>query len=339
MRPPNSQRSVNASPRSITRQILVSPWIGILRKVGFLPKTSEVQAISEVVLFTLIVALFTCFIGYQLSSNSEISKAWEVLISLALVVCGYDMAKEFIGSTVQAVSAQSFQDGKNEGLKELTQKITEINEQYKGKIEESIQEQQHRYYLSWLVNRLLTISDLKLVDISHNIHQEMHRIGTDSFQKQLKKEFGKIREERAIRCIVQKLPDEKFLEPIALSSAMQALGKSSREKEEKEAMNRFPEYYLYRDIYAYLKAWLICSIDNDSGNLMPISPIGLNYPDKDNPNKEVYIAALTYIKDDLLEREEAKEFLSETAKQKVKECIGKLIELIEEYQYSEPSVT
>jgi len=312
------------------KRLLLESNIHILRKIGFSPKKIEEQAISEIVLFILIVVLLAYCVGYQLGANSEVSKGWEVLISLVCALCGYDMVKEVIASTVQAVSAKKFDDGKEEGLKNLKRELEEIHMYYKDKTEESVDEQRHRYYLSRIFNgtESFEISDLKLNSLSQNVRQEIHSLGAKSFQEDLEQEFKEIRIKRFIRCSIQKLPDQEFLQPIALVSAMYALEKS------KEEMNSPPEYYLFRDIYAYLKAWLICSIDNDNGELMPISLIGLNYPNQSNPNKEIYKVALNYIKNELLEKSKSKEILPERTRQSIKEHITKLIELIEIYPAS-----
>ncbi|MBX2864040.1 MAG: hypothetical protein KTR27_10820, partial [Leptolyngbyaceae cyanobacterium MAG.088] len=65
-----------------------------------------------------------------------------------------------------------------------------------------------------------------------------------------------------------------------------------------------PEYDLFKDIYAYLKAWVKCSLSHDSNQLMPISTIGLNYP-----NKDAYLTAFEFIVSNLLEKQGVEEFL------------------------------
>ncbi|MGB7313706.1 MAG: hypothetical protein WA939_12285, partial [Nodosilinea sp.] len=58
-----------------------------------------------------------------------------------------------------------------------------------------------------------------------------------------------------------------------------------------------PYRLLFNDIYAYLTAWLICSIDNDIDMLMPIEPIGMRFTGHPHPhisNIEAYQKSLSF---------------------------------------------
>lgn len=323
------------------KKVLTTSNIKLLEKIGFAPKRQEEQAISELVLFILFSVLLSCFMGYQLGSNSNISKGWEVLISLMIVIVGYDMVKEFIGNTVKAVSNEKFQAGRIEGSKELekhlentradySSNIEKIRRHYETQIDNSVQKQKHLYYISQITNgsSAFSISDLKLNELNEDLCKEIDCLGANSFQEKLGEKFEEIKRNRAIRCLIHELPDRDFIQPMALLAAMYSLNKN------KEEMNVLPEYYFFRDIYAYLKGWLICSIDNDDGTLMPISLIGLNYPDSENPNRNLYETALIHIRDELLEKNDSKKALSEPAIKLIKNYLDKLLELIKDYQTS-----
>lgn len=90
-----------------------------------------------------------------------------------------------------------------------------------------------------------------------------------------------------LRCAIHRLPDG-FWRNIATVGALTGLG---WQPEDLTRLKEEPYRSLFNDIYIYLKAWLICSIDNDMDMLMPVEPIGLRYlcdSSLDMPDIEVY---------------------------------------------------
>jgi len=108
----------------------------------------------------------------------------------------------------------------------------------------------------------------------------------------------------------------------------------------------YPEGDLYSlrvDIYAYLSAWLICSIDNDSELLMDIHPIGMTYKGVDGiPDKSTYEKVIRSIQNIIISKQYTKS--SDYPKSdpleltSCRETIGnyleKLIEKIDDYANS-----
>lgn len=320
------------------KRILLLSNMKILKKLGFSPEEKEDPAISNIVLFILFCVLVAGFIGYKLGTTPEAPKGLEFVLSIAAAMLSFDVIKEIVESTIRAVSGEKFEHGKIEGLKEAEKRIREIRDKHDSDLEkihmnseEAIQEHKHRYYLSRIGNESIgfSISELKLDALDQGLCKEVNRLGIDSFTREFEKKSEEIRESRAVRCLIQGLSDEEFIRPMALMAARYVLNKTEEE------MNERPEYNLFKDIYRYLKGWLVCSIDNDTGDLMPISVIGLNYPNSKSPDKDTYKLAFSYIRDELLERNLSRKILKEKATKVVRNYLDELLKLIEEYPDSD----
>jgi hypothetical protein len=135
--------------------------------------------------------------------------------------------------------------------------------------------------------------------------------------------FNKFKDRRLIRCELINIPED-FWQSLALSAAMHVLGSANPQE-----VDVNPNYFLFQDIYAYLRAWVVCSIDNDGGKSMPIEVIGLHYPNTKSPNVKAYLDALAFIKDDLLERDGPKSICTPPILQSIKDRIEHLTQLID----------
>lgn len=125
-------------------------------------------------------------------------------------------------------------------------------------------------------------------------------------------EFEEYRKKSIAREIIMKLAQlsnridgNNPLTRISLASSLYGLGKNKlvedARKENLEQERIFEIFRdsdvecLYKDIFIYLRAWLVCSILFE--RIMDINMITPNYPNPENPNYSVYQKAIAYIKD------------------------------------------
>lgn len=243
--------------------------------------TKEKVTIEIVLLlcFVLTVACIISFIlGKNLSQDNPI-QGLETLIGLILALPIFDLIKGFIETSIDGLP-----DAEQPTKKRIDSSLSEENAR------------EHRYYLSRILsnNSTFKIGDLKLSDVETSITNARTTSGDQRLTAELSQLFEDEIKKREIRCIVSRLPDDDCLIPLAIKASMYALGKSQKE------INEYPYYLFFKDVYTYLKAWLICSIDNPHSTIMPISVIGLNYPNIDKPDKNAYIEAIEHIIDDSL---------------------------------------
>lgn len=324
-----SQANHLSKIKSLLLSKSISSWMvrNLKLKFGF-PRNKEPvlypysreRFISEISNFSfallIIASVISFFLSYHILENKSV-QTWELLTGVILSASVHDILKGTIeshtGSLIKAI--------------EIENNIDTSNYSRNNNLEN---ESRQRYFLSCLVTDkpMFPIGDLKFVDIEQPITDEIDRIGSNVFSKSLSRKFEDEKKLRKARCIIMNLPDKDFFQPISLKASMHALGKSEKSEMKKGNL----EYIFFRDIHAYMKAWVVCSIECSHNSLMPISVIGLNYPTSDNPNKGAYKIAIQYIIDDLLESPNSHDFLTfPKAKQELKRSLGLLIREIERY--------
>ncbi|MEA5466956.1 hypothetical protein [Leptothoe sp. PORK10 BA2] len=272
------------------------------------------DASNFVFLLLITTSIISFLIGQYVLKNEGDLGNWNLLIGLILSVSLHDILK----GTLESYNNLLLESVETENARKVNS--TSISN------EENTKKQ--RYFLAYLVtgNPKFEIAELKFIDIEDPIRKERDSIGINLFEENLSKEFDDEITLRKARYILINLPDKDFLQPIALKASMHALGKSNQSKIRKD----HPEYKFFKDIYAYMKAWVMCSLDCSPNNPMPISVIGLNYPSPQTPNKQLYKVAIKYIRNILLEGPKAQTFLkTPEAKQELKRCLSLLLDEIE----------
>ncbi|MEL7070092.1 MAG: hypothetical protein AAGN15_15755 [Cyanobacteria bacterium J06581_3] len=301
-------------------------WKNILKYVFKASKDEEQEAFNLAV-FILALLVLACTISFFIGTVAgDDARNVTKIANLTLVFGGISLPSIFsfavlrarAGLTVKAISEQK-----------------RIEHNSSSPSFENSQALKHKYYLSRIAGEdgaAIPIANLALRDISKSLCEKIDKRGAAEFQIDLAKEFRKDRERRAIRCIISNLPDQEFFRSIASIATIHALNLKGSREEKKEQLEQDPQTILCRDIYVFMKAWLVCSVDNYREIAMPVSTIGLNYPSKEHPNKQVYKVAFEYIEKNILERPFALVLLKDnsSAVRKLQEKISELIDLIEE---------
>jgi hypothetical protein len=78
-----------------------------------------------------------------------------------------------------------------------------------------------------------------------------------------------------------------------------------------------------------LQAWMVCSIDNDAGAVMPKTTIGLRYPSIEEPNRKLYLEAFRLIHAGLYHESPLNQYVDEIGIQTIRERISDLMDWVE----------
>jgi len=231
-------------------------------------------------LFSVSLAFFSAVIQvWGIPAQWGISGAAKDILgplSAAIAVkLSYDFIRDVIATEFDAATKKL----EDEAKVSLLEDIQKIREQIDSS---SVKQNLDVKYLAYL-KQTLGAEKLQLQEISSRLKEE----NRSAFEEKLSKGFEGNKTIREVRCIIHDLTDE-FLQQLAVKGIADALGLEI--KDANARTNSGNDLCSLRvDIYAYLSAWLICSIDNDMGLLMPIHPIGMRYTRGGNaPDKETY---------------------------------------------------
>jgi hypothetical protein len=251
-------------------------------------------------------------------------------LSAAIAVkLSYDFIRDVIATEFDAAT-KKLEDEVNarllEDIKEIREKIDNSH------IKQSLDVK----YLAYL-KQTLGAEKLHLQEVSSSLKEEYSE-NRSEFENKLDKDFEDSRKIREVRCIIHELTEE-FLQQLAVKGIADALGLEI--KEANERTNSGNDLCSLRvDVYAYLSAWLICSIDNDIGLLMPIQPIGMRYTRGSNiPDKETYKNVIKAIEKIIVDGRyktfkyypDSDPLSSRSLKSTIINYLDKIIDLIEKY--------
>lgn len=298
------------------------------------------QTITHLVFFYLLSISIACLLGaIQVSGMPD---KWNIpvpkeivgtLSSLILVKLGWDFIRDFI--------AAEFDAGTRNIEKEVTdkfqQKIQELQVEIKNL---QSRESLDKNYLSYL-QQSLGDDNFKLQGVNQEL-QSQYSEDRSGFNEKLKKGFKNSKDTRKARCIIHDLND-RFLQQLAIQGIIDGLDLTFEDVRERTKTGN-DLHRLRVDIYAYLSAWLICSIDNDLGLTMSIQPIGMRYMKGNNvPDKETYKKIIQAIQKAILSDEykklhdypESNPLASDIVKNTIVSYLEQLIVLVDNYSYRE----
>jgi hypothetical protein len=311
------------------KRVLIDSNFKILEKLGYNPQLLgneiENEVISQIVLWTIFCILVSGILGFIIGSFGEqdrIPKGMEIILPIVISgVIGFDLVKEVPSTIINAGLSRKFTEGVNHSQMEQN-----------SVSENASLEKSHLYYISRLSNPDIgkgrELQELHFDDISPRITHKILAISSKEYERDLQDDFTYLNQLRAIRCSIHSIPKETF-EKIALIASMKAL---KLDKSDKLEMNN-PEYSIFLlDVYSYLQAWMICSIDNDAGISMPKTTIGMNYPNQKDPDVQLYLNVFRIIRDNFQKSNSAlRNHVDDCAIRTIIDRVDELIEWIENY--------
>ena len=194
------------------------------------------------------------------------------------VKLSYDFIRDVIATEFDAATKKL----EDEAKVRLLEDIQKIREQIDTS---SIKQSLDVKYLAYL-KQTLGSENLQLQEISPKLKEEYSE-NRNAFEEKLNEGFEDNKTIREVRCIIHDLTDA-FLQQLAVKGIADALNLEIRDANKRTDLGN-DLHSLRVDVHAYLSAWLVCSIDNDMGLLMPIQPIGMrNSRGGNTPDKETY---------------------------------------------------
>jgi hypothetical protein len=248
-------------------------------------------------------------------------------------VVGVLFGREFIRDVLVAELDAATKNIEGEVKARLSEDMRRIREQSDESI---IKENLDTKYLAYLKQNR-GADELRLQEVSSILKEEYSK-DRPAFENKLDKRFDGNKTTREVRCTIHNLTDA-FLQQLAVAGIAEAL--HLEQNNASERTNPGNDLCSLRvDIYAYLNAWLICSIDNDMGSLMPIQPIGMRYTRGGHaPDKEIYKNVIQAIKKIIVGGEyigfglypHTDPLSSESSRNTIVNYLDKLINLLEKY--------
>lgn len=242
-------------------------------------------------LFSVSLAFFSAVIQiWGIPAKWGISGATKDILGPLSTVIAVKLSYDFIRDVIATEFDAATKRLEDETKVRLLEDIQKIREQIDNS---SIKQNLDIKYLAYL-KRTLGAEKLQLQEVSSRLKEEYSE-NRSAFENKLDEDFVGNKTIREVRCTIHNLTDE-FLQQLAVKGIADALGLDIMHAIERT--NSGNDLCSLRvDIYAYLSAWLICSIDNDIGLPMPIQPIGMRYTRGGNtPDKETYKNVIQAIK-------------------------------------------
>ena len=115
--------------------------------------------------------------------------------------------------------------------------------------------------------------------------------------------------------------NDEFLKKIAFAAVKKTLEKTSSKPSEKDRETFFT------DIYAYLKGWLMLSITHS--HYMPIDCIQQRYPTVNRPDRQAYIVAVKYIKEEITRKPKFSDSMNQILNDR--NTVDQAIKILDEY--------
>jgi hypothetical protein len=286
-------------------------------------------------LFSVILAFLSAVIQiWGIPAKWGFSGAAKDILGPLSGVIGAMFSFGFIRDVIATELDAAAKDIEREVEKRFSEEMQKAHEQADGS---DIKYNLDLKYLAY-VKPIIGANKLKLQGVSPRL---IEKRGKDSraFVDELDKEFEERKTIREVRCIIHSLTDE-FLQQLAVAGIAEALHLKKRDASKRT--NPGNDLCSLRvDVYAYLSAWLICSIDNDMGTLMSIQLIDMRYTREGHnaPDKEIYKNVIQAIKKIIVDGR-YKEFglyprtdplSSESSRITIINYLDKLIDLLEKH--------
>lgn len=320
-------------------RLITKPWFSFYSR---LRKNDKIQTedqtvnrllsfyLSSIILAFLVAAIVAWIIPLLPKSQDGIKAILELILAAAAVKLSYDFIRDVIATEVSAAITKVKEE---QGMKLLEDLETLRNQIDNSTIKQNLDNK----YLAFL-KQSLGAESLKLQAISPKLMNE-YSMNRSVFEEQLDSKYRYERNFREARCVIHELP-KGFLQVLAVKGISDALEIPLRDAIERTKSGR--DLHSFRvDLYAYLSAWLVCSLDNDNDMLMPLEPIGISYREQASPDKEAYKTAITKIGETILNGEyknfnyypPSDPLQSIEVRKVIVERLNQIIGLIDNYQY------
>jgi hypothetical protein len=288
----------------------MNPVLGICSRLGYSSRSrTESQASSRIIFFILlfIVAVIIIFsltiIIYvllskykiELKDNFILATIASYLLPIASFLVSFDMVKEIVAAEIEALEKAKSDDINK--LRSLNQELHSRNQELEQSSDSEVRQSQERYYMAraYVADEEIIDKRLRLEKITSPGYKKYYNSLEEA--KDYFEQMYESREDRArLRTALVKISKESWIK-LATEAAKAGL---RPERVDAATLNNDPvKQLLFLDIYLYLSAWLVSSVDNDVASAipyMPVEDIGLHYPNEQKPNLKIYEEAFRYLR-------------------------------------------
>jgi hypothetical protein len=279
------------------RKWIHKSYFNILERIGYTTKSSSCDdAISQLTFFSIFCILLPVFVGSLAnipSINSQLLQWVSIVVSIGV---SFDMIKEMISKEIKALEKQF---PKHEEVSALNEQISKLKIKNKN-LEESgdckVREEQLLINLVRLYEVAPNDLILEIIMNDPALHKRWKIFNdTNVLLSDIKEKCTHWESRKNLGAIIRTIKKDSW-KGLATSAALHALGPNLNDTN-KLAHDK-PEYLLFQDIYIYLYAWLVNSIDNSMTIdilYMPIEDIGLRYRSKQSPDIDKYKKAFEFL--------------------------------------------
>lgn len=265
-----------------------------------LPKSQDPDlARTQAVFITLGLIVLALVVPFWLSSffpDGTPDTTKNLITGAVVLLISWDMVNDIVGAAISAAKEKGIED------------------YLKNSSSEGIREKQDLEFYA-----MLPIDSRRGSLSLERVHEEQ--------------EFKRIKRNVLARDLIVRTlgNDDELLQAIALRACLKELKMENASNDEIKANTDLTIFQ--KDIYIYLKAWLMQSIKYD--RVMPISDIKQRHPSESNSDKLAYINVLTSIKDKWMKRPLIQDCLSEQYREEanviIDDYMGRLITEIRNY--------
>ncbi len=290
--------------KQFRRNWFYKSWFGFLGKSGYQTRTRSAEdAITQLVLFSTFCIALPLFVtwlvlgsyavlttlGIDVKENFAFNTLLPIGVTFAGLLISFDLTKEIVNKEVRTLEQHLTID--HDELEELRRR----NKELEDSMDSRLRQEQQKYYLARAY-----IADNESMDWisferqTHYIHQSQYK-NTDEAKSFLQRIYFNRQSRRKLQLAIAKIESQSWVN-LASDAAVVAL---EEEGADEKRLNNDPLMnHFFMDIYLYLDAWLVSSIDNDVSPILPFMPIediGFHYPSSEKPDLEAYKRAFNFL--------------------------------------------
>lgn len=282
------------------RKWIHKSYFNILEKIGYTTKSSSCDdAISQLTFFSAFCILLPVFVGLLAnipSINSQLLQWVSIAVSIGV---SFDMIKEVISKEIKALEKQFPEHGQVSALEEQLNSLKLKN----NSLEENSDSKVREYLLRLNLVRLNEAAP-NLIEqiIFKNLALNKSRTNFHSmplFLSDAEEDYtsGEIR--KNLGAVIRTIKKDSW-NRLAKNAALSALNPNLDDIAYGPDYIAYgkPGHPLFKDIFIYLYAWLVNSIDNSipiDTFYTPIDDIGLRYPSEQSPDIEKYRKSFEFL--------------------------------------------
>lgn len=263
--------------------IVVLSTVGIpllLKIINFISKDQFFSLLGTIV--AIAIALFP-FLFSRKRIETKITKQ----------INGFDKTSDY----------ENLKNSTKSNLTEKDQKILDLQKQIqdlKESTDTQLNTKQEHYYLARAYVADNSIIDRVSFKLDSNFTRANNNYTLEEAKVYLDKIYADSESRTNLRAVIATIKEESWSR-LASCAALVAL---NMKQSDVSQLNTDPEKKLLLiDIYVYLYAWLVSSINNNAEKLMPVEYIPLRYPNPKCPEVEVYKSGFDWLADSFADGE------------------------------------